>query len=137
MITVYYGEQPPQAFRKSIFLAGPTPRSKETPSWRPEALKLLEANSYDGVVFIPESRDGKRLGDYNTMVEWEETYLNMADCIPFWIPRNMKDMPALTTNDEWGVWKNSGKVILGTPDEAMHVRYQQHYRSEEHTSELQ
>lgn len=127
LTTVYYGEQPPKTFRKSIFLAGPTPRSESVPSWRPDALAILEKIGYDGVVFIPESRDGGRLADYSSMVEWEETYLNMADSIPFWIPRNMDFLPGLTTNDEWGVWKNSGKVVLGTPERATHVRYQQHY----------
>jgi 8-oxo-dGTP pyrophosphatase MutT (NUDIX family) len=127
MIKVYVGQEPPKAFRKSIFLAGPTPRSTHVNSWRPEALRLLEESGYDGVVFIPERTDGEWKNDYVGQIEWEETYLNMADCILFWIPRDMKDMPALTTNDEWGVWKNSGKVILGMPDEAVHVRYQQHY----------
>ena len=29
----------------AIFLAGPTPRDPETPSWRPEALDLLSSSN--------------------------------------------------------------------------------------------
>lgn len=127
MQIIYVGEAAPASFTKAIFLAGPTPRSADVPSWRPEALKLLEAAGYDGVVFVPERKGGFREADYTDQVEWEETHLNMCDCAIFWIPRNMATFPGLTTNDEWGGWKNSGKVILGTPDGAEHVRYQQHY----------
>ncbi len=127
MHIVYYGEKPPETVSRSIFLAGPTPRQDITPSWRPDAIAILERIGYDGVVFVPESRDGKRLADYTAMVEWEESYLHMADCIAFWIPRNMDTMPALTTNVEWGVWYDSGKVVLGAPADAMHVRYEHYY----------
>jgi hypothetical protein len=36
-------------------------------------------------------------------------------------------MLALTTNDEWGRWKDSARVTLGTPPEALRVRYQRGY----------
>ena len=42
------------SLKKSIFLAGPTPRSKEVKSWRPEAIRLLKEKGFDGVVFVPE-----------------------------------------------------------------------------------
>ena len=51
----------------------------------------------------------------------------MSDCVLFWVPRDMVTMPALTTNDEWGVWKNSGKVVFGSPIGAHATRYQHHY----------
>jgi 8-oxo-dGTP pyrophosphatase MutT (NUDIX family) len=122
---VYAKEELPTELVKSIFLAGPTPRDLETPGWRPEALKVLESLGYDGHVFVPEPRDGKFTGDYVDQVEWETNALNQADVIVFWIPRNMKTMPALTTNIEWGLWADTGKCILGTPPEAEHVRYHQ------------
>lgn len=37
-MTVIHALQP---LRKSIFLAGPTPRSEDVPSWRPDALTRL------------------------------------------------------------------------------------------------
>ncbi len=108
-------------------LVGPTPRSIEVSSWRPEAIRLLEAIGYDGVVFIPEREDGTWRHSYDDQVETEERMLNAADCIVCWIPRDMKTMPALTTNDEWGGWKDSGKMVFGAPKDAPHTSYQKYY----------
>lgn len=122
----------PSTVRKSIFLAGPTPRGKVVPSWRPEALRILEELGFDGTVLEPEDADGSfhDFGDpdvWRAQVEWEEAALKRADCIVFWIPRDMATMPALTTNTEWGMWCDSGKVVLGTPPGAPSVKYQEHY----------
>jgi hypothetical protein len=90
MQVVYTGEEAPKTLTKSIFLAGPTPRNKqEQESWRPDALKILEDKGYDGVVFIPEDRKGEFKLEYDDQVGWEEKYLNMADCIVFWVPRDL------------------------------------------------
>ena len=40
--------------KKSIFLAGPTPRDDETISWRTDAIQYLKMNNFDGIVYIPE-----------------------------------------------------------------------------------
>jgi hypothetical protein len=130
MHTVYAKEDFPIRVRSSIFLAGPTPRSKEVPSWRPVALALLKQLGFEGVVFLPEPRT-EVWGDYSDQILWESEALNRSDCILFWIPRDLTPdangyprMGALTTNDEFGTWKTSGKVVLGTPPEASHVKYQ-------------
>lgn len=127
MEVIYAHEAPPHELRASVFLAGPTPRDEGTPSWRPEALRLLAARGFDGVVFIPEPRDGRWVRDYEGQVAWEEAHLHMADVVMFWLPREMRHMPALTTNDEWGTHKHSGKVVFGAPPEAEKVRYQAYY----------
>ena len=128
MQVIYAREQFPSTTTKSVFLAGPTPRDKSVASWRPNALRLLEEAGYDGIVYVPEPRDGAWSPDgYEAQVDWEEAALKRADCIVFWIPRVMETMPALTTNTEWGVWCDSGKVVLGTPPGAQAVRYQRHY----------
>lgn len=127
MHVVYVGEDAPLRIRKSIFLAGPTPRSESVKSWRPEALEILEGMGYDGVVFTPEFRDEKQGIGYAERTEWEERCLSMSDCILFWIPRNMETMPALTTNSEWGMWCDSGKVVFGAPKEADSISYQKYY----------
>lgn len=43
----------------------------------------------------------------------------------FWIPRSLPNMPAFTTNVEYGYWisKNSEKVIYGRPDDSEKNRY--------------
>lgn len=137
MEVVYTGEEMPTSFSKSIFLAGPTSRHASVPSWRPDALKILEDMGYDGVVFVPEDREGKVHLDYDHQIAWEEKHLNLVDCIVFWVPRDLSPDPdgfpkraALTTNIEWGVWEDSGKVVLGAPEDAEKMAYLKHYAKE-------
>lgn len=127
MKLVYAREDIPDTITKSIFLAGPTPRSDETESWRKDAVKILEDKGYDGVVFIPEPRDGSWQKNYNAQVEWEEECLNIADCIVFWVPRELKTMPAFTTNVEFGTWASSGKIVFGAPPKAEKNTYLKYY----------
>jgi hypothetical protein len=128
----YAREVLPTNVTKALFLAGPTPRGGGY-SWRTEALSTLEKLGYNGDVFVPEPRDGKWDTNYVDLVEWEEAAMHAADCIVFWMPRDLDGatygvpMPAFTTNDEWGVWKASGKVVWGAPEYAELVRYQEHY----------
>lgn len=123
MQVVYALEPFPKFHTQSLFLAGPTPRDKSVPSWRPQALKYLEEVGYDGVVYVPEPRDGRFTRDYDNQVEWETDGLNRADTIVFWVPRDLEKMPAFTTNVEWGAWVDSGKVVLGYPVSAPKMRY--------------
>src|SRR3989344_9018237 len=103
MHLVYSPEEAPHSFNKSIFLAGPTPRSPEVESWRPEALKILERLNYDGVVFIPENGNNDYAEfDKDLYPPWEHRAMDMSDLIIFWVPRNfalmsdgMPKMPAL------------------------------------------
>lgn len=135
MHVVYTGDEAPETFTKSIFLAGPTPRNpEEVESWRPDALKILEDIGFNGVVFVPEDKDGEFKKDYDDQIEWEERYLNMADCIVFWVPRDLNldstgfpKMAAFTTNIEFGTWASSGKVVFGAPEDAEKVSYLKHY----------
>lgn len=131
MSEFYYNSAPfdGTTLHSSIFLAGPSPRSADITSWRGEAVRLLrDTLCYAGDVIIPEAAPGTSLPrEYEEMVEWEEEGLERADIIVFYIARRMDGMPGLTTNDEWGCWKHSGKVVLGAPPEAERVRYQQHY----------
>lgn len=132
MYIVYAGESFVH-IRNTIFLAGPTPRSSAVmdgfdgeppPSWRPKAIRYLKRFGYNGNVFVPEPRQGYHWPKYDDQLNWENECLTMADCILFWIPREMRAMPGLTTNDEWGQWKDSGKCVLGVPRDAQKVRYQ-------------
>ncbi len=128
MQVVYALEPVPENVTRSIFLAGPTPRSDDGKPWRQDALKLLEDIGFeDGTVFIPEPRDGSWHREYDRQVQWEEDCLNVADVILFWVPRNLDTMPAFTTNIEWGAWAASGKLVLGYPEGTEKMTYMQNY----------
>ncbi|MFE4857337.1 nucleoside 2-deoxyribosyltransferase domain-containing protein [Streptomyces sp. NPDC056670] len=102
-----------------VFLAGPTPdRSEPVPSWRPDALALIDAQWTDLeplTVLSPESRDGIRAGRYEDQVDWETEARGSADAILFWIPRDMRTMPGMTTNVEFGLDVSTGRAVLGCP----------------------
>lgn len=103
----------------SIFLAGPTPRSPNVKSWRPDFLKILDSYDIECSVYIPE----RYAGDYVQQCEWELEYLMSATAIAFWIPRELNTMPAFTTNVEFGYWVKSKKVFYGRPDNAPKTKY--------------
>ena len=143
MMQVIYATEPaPQTLTKSLFLAGPSPRRAEHPNWRVRALVHLEQQGYDGVVFLPLPRNGQWDHSYVAQVDWETQCLNMADKIVFWCPRDLTvcedvlkgesaekamNLPAFTTNMEFGLWVNSGKAVLGYPKDATKLRYLQHH----------
>jgi hypothetical protein len=127
MNIVYAREPFPEEIISTIFLAGPTPRETGVQSWRPEALELLKKLGFRGTVYVPEDPKGEYTEEYYNQIEWEEEALHRADCILFWIPRELQSMPAFTTNDEWGYWKKTGKVVFGAPFDAKKIRYQEYY----------
>ena len=128
----YAQDEIPSSWDGSVFLAGPTPRSKDVPSWRPRAVEALReqwraTGTGRLVVFVPETREGGFRGGWDAQVEWEDACLNACDVIAFWVPRDMATLPGLTTNVEWGRWESSGKVVLGAPPNAANNRYLFHY----------
>lgn len=130
MTVVYAQEYPDIKDSKSIFLAGPTPRSEDVPSWRPGAIQYLTQLGFSGTVFVPEMRNGwNRDFEYSDQIEWEEAALHKADIIIFWIPRELNTMPAFTTNIEWGYWvaTEPGKLILGYPELTCKMDYIKYY----------
>jgi hypothetical protein len=120
---IIYAHQPIPKNIPSIFLAGPTPRDKDTKSWRPEAIEILKKLNFNGAVFIPEDEGYVCNGNHDNQIEWEWEGLRVATCIVFWIPRELQHMPAFTTNIEWGRWYESGKVVLGYPDNTPKMNY--------------
>jgi len=106
----------------SIFLAGPSPRDTGLTSWRVEATRILQELGFLGVVYVPEQKDRIQF-DYLNQVSWEQEALTACDVIVFWVPRNMKTFPALTTNIEFGQWIPSGKCVYGRPDKSEKNRY--------------
>lgn len=116
----------------TLMLCGPTPRTQDIKSWRPEAIEIISflerQRNMDITAIVPEPRDGIFCTEYDTQVQWEEEALKAADVIMFWCPRNISGgMPGFTTNDEFGAWKSSGKVVWGNPIGVDKVKYQLYY----------
>lgn len=142
MQIIYYGDEMPETFNKSLFLAGGSLRpGQEGTSWREDAIKILEDIGYDGVVFCPENEDGKfdefdelDKDNYSKIVEWENKYLALADCIMFWVPRDLSldedgnlKLACLTTNVEYGMYCDRGNIVFGAPKDADKVSYLKYY----------
>nr|DAE79802.1 MAG TPA: Nucleoside 2-deoxyribosyltransferase like protein [Caudoviricetes sp.] len=116
-------ESIPNNLEKSIFLAGPTPRDySKISTWRTEAIEILKKLNYDGVVFIPEERNGNfPVEKLNEQIDWEIETMSSCDAIVFWIPRMLRDdfeFIGLTTNVEFGRFLNSNKLFIGSPENA-------------------
>lgn len=126
MELIYAPEIIQEQRQKSIFLAGPTPRSNEVKSWRPAAVKVLSDWKFDGTIFIPEPHNGEYKHQYNDQVNWELNGLTRADCILFWIPRSLDQLPGFTTNVEFGYWIHTKMVVFGYPPEAPKMKYLDH-----------
>lgn len=102
----------------SVFLAGPTPRSRDVASWRPAAVAEFDRQWHGPEtlrLFVPESGDGGYAAHYDDQVEWEWDGLDRASAILFWIPRDLLTLPGFTTNVEFGLYAGSGRAVLGCP----------------------
>ena len=137
MKVIYAREMLPNAFNlvapNTIFLAGPTPRDKDTPSWRPEALEILRRLHFTGTVFVPEDKEwGLSNVIYEEQTRWEIKALARSQSIVFWIPRSLPDMPALTTNTEFGLCLAFvvDRIAFGVPATAVKVKYQKQLAEE-------
>ena len=111
---INYSDEDVKKGIKSIFLAGPTPR---------DACKILKKLGFDGIVYVPEYSTWKPKENYVDQAMWERNALKEATVIVFWIPRHLPDMPAFTTNVEFGYWLHTGKVLFGRPDNAEKIKY--------------
>ena len=125
MQIIYATEKMPDAFSKSLFLAGPSIRSDTPPkyNWRKEALSLLEDMGYDGVVFVPLPKNDDWKNNYDEQIHWEQEAMNHSDIIVFWVPRDMNYLPGLTTNFEFGQRIPFNNVVLGYPKNAEKIKY--------------
>ncbi|MFC4587023.1 nucleoside 2-deoxyribosyltransferase domain-containing protein [Sphaerisporangium corydalis] len=117
-IDLVWAREPIPAGRRSVFLAGPTPRSEDVPSWRPaaiEAITLAWTGPGPLTVLTPESRGGVRAEHYDDQFAWENAARESAGAILFWIPRDLATLPGFTTNVEFGHDVRSGRTVLGCP----------------------
>jgi hypothetical protein len=120
---VIHSDEPMILEGKSIFLAGPTPRSRAVRSWRPEALSILESLNFAHTVLVPERKHRSLKFDYMKQVEWEYAGLEGCSLIVFWVPRDIETLPGFTTNVEFGRYVDSGRILYGRPNNAKKIKY--------------
>lgn len=125
MQVVYVDGEQPEIKSPSIFLAGPTPRDSDTPSWRPDAIEIFKKFEFDGQIFVPEHGDYNSQFEYYNQVEWEWNHLHGATVIMFWVPRELKRMPAFTTNVEFGFYlsERTSACVYGRPNDSAKNSY--------------
>lgn len=112
--------------KPSIFLAGPTLRNASfDDSWRKTACEILKELGFDGIIYIPEFKEGENPFDFMNQVEWERDGLMNADIILFHIPRKLPELSGFTTNVEFGMYlaKRPNNIILCSPEDAEKNRY--------------
>lgn len=136
MKVIYTGESHElESTLPKIFLAGPSPRPGVLkPSWRPEAIKILKELGFDGIVYDPEYSTGGFFDAtdedaYLAQGEWEDTGLEAADCIVFWVPTDSKEYLGLTTRIEFGehydcarTSEGKKRVVYGRPKYAWRTK---------------
>lgn len=122
-MVINYSDQKVIKGKKSIFLAGPTPRDEKIEPWRTTACSILKELGFDGIVYVPEYSTWKPKEDYVDQAMWEREALTAASIIIFWIPRKLPEMPGFTTNVEFGYWLHSGKVLYGHPEGSPKTKY--------------
>ena len=103
-------------------MAGTTAISEDK-DWRKEVIKLLEQKGYDGVVYNPDYSSLKVKNDYQTQLNWELRGIRDCTAILFWVDRDLKQRPGLTTNVEFGYWLHSGRLFYGRPDKSEKCLY--------------
>lgn len=118
---VSYSDAPVVMGEKSIFLAGPTVRKEqqqdwEKGSWRNEAIEILQELGFDGIVYVPEYSTMKDFVDKDDQFIWEWDALHAASLVVFWVPRKFPELPALTTNVEFGFYMNLKPILYGRPE---------------------
>lgn len=131
MEVIFSDQEIPTKIKKSMFLAGPSPRESKKDEWRHTALEILKKYEYTGTVFIPIPRayfyGEKSLSechDYIDQLSWEVECRQIADKLVFWIPRDIKGgFPGFTTNVEFGEDLNTSRIMYGRPDGADNTRY--------------
>lgn len=119
MRTFFVGEPFPQEITCTLFLMGPSAQGTHAaaPSWRREALGMLDSFGFSGEVFVPELRKGACGIETCAQASWEEAAQHQSDRILVWLP-------GTAANDEWGYWKSRdpARLILGVPPDTPHVR---------------
>lgn len=100
--------------KRSVFLAGTTPKNRKD-NWREKVISALESAGFDGVVYNPDYTDNATRLSYADQIMWEINAMKISSVIAFWVDRDMKHRPGLTTNVEFGYYIKNNNVVYGRP----------------------
>lgn len=73
---INYSDQTIIKNKKSIFLAGPTPRDEKTKSWRTTACERLNELGFDGVVYVPDNAAKIKYLDWLYQMDYNNVPIN-------------------------------------------------------------
>jgi len=97
-----------------VFLAGPIQGAED---WQAKAIEFLTRGNHALNIASPRGDYSKRAFDYNTQVDWETHYLNLAaktGAILFWLAREQEHMCdrafAQTTRFELAEWATKSLI---------------------------
>lgn len=102
------GEALPPAFTASIYLAG-----SPGPAWRDELLAQLAAAGFDGVVFVPEPRQGAVATDAARHEAWRSDALAITDLLVLHTADGIGQSPGSLSL--WADWPRTGRMIVCGP----------------------
>jgi 8-oxo-dGTP pyrophosphatase MutT (NUDIX family) len=123
VIIVRAGQQPPESWDASLFIAGSAVASRSSAApWQPEVIALLrERWESDGrlVVFVPELDFAS---DYEAeeLVDWYDRAFDVADVVMFWWPDDADPCFMCTS---LAAWNDSQRMVHGTPSSGPKSRY--------------
>jgi hypothetical protein len=140
---LFYDDPPLDRRTRGVFLAGPTADDGHRTAWRLRAVTLLRDEGYDGLVVIPEFRDGKfsreRWDDgqpstvsyvprtTQRILDWETAGVDHCTVVLAWMPFTLaakgtaESRPGFNTRREVSrvVTQRRSGLALGMPEGAL------------------
>lgn len=107
---VYLGEPFPAAFSASVFLAGASAQ------FRHDLLAQLGTSPVEGVIFVPEPRDGRggdALSEGSRHEGWPTEALALSDLLVLHLAQGSAPNPRLLSL--WAEWSRTGRLIVCDP----------------------
>lgn len=109
----------------SIYLAGPD-NSPDifAPSWRNEAIHILDDLKFNGRVYVPEISDYNQYNknDYteSDKNKWIYNHMDNADLVVFWFPNNIVDIKSYI-DFGYMLGNRRNQVVLGYPESDINI----------------
>ena len=143
-MVINFSNEPIVLDKNSIFLAGPTVRGgRFEDSWRKKACFILGNLNYNGRVYVPEYYNEEwsttDKDAYLKQCLWERSALMGAGVILFYFDRHFPELPALTTNVEFGMYltKKPEQCVVCIPEGSNKNKYIEWlYEEETHSQHI-